>query len=37
MTNPSARKLNNGLNHTPRKRFGQNFLRDADVPHKTLV
>jgi 16S rRNA (adenine1518-N6/adenine1519-N6)-dimethyltransferase len=31
MRNPSARKLNNGLDHTPRKRFGQNFLHDQGV------
>lgn len=36
MTNPSARKLNNGLNHTPRKRFGQNFLHDQGIIQRII-
>jgi 16S rRNA (adenine1518-N6/adenine1519-N6)-dimethyltransferase len=36
MTNSSARKLNNGLNHTPRKRFGQNFLHDQAVIQRII-
>ena len=36
MTNPSARKLNNGLNHMPRKRFGQNFLHDQAIIQRII-
>jgi 16S rRNA (adenine1518-N6/adenine1519-N6)-dimethyltransferase len=36
MSNPSARKLNNGLNHTPRKRFGQNFLHDQGIIQRII-
>ncbi len=36
MSNPSSRKLNNGLNHTPRKRFGQNFLHDQGIIQRII-